>query len=192
MSVRDEFLKEIEKQRKKSKAKKKFSGNFMDYVEMVQKNPEIVKASHKRLYDSIMNHGMEKMPDSNPRKQKVFDNDEIRVYGYFKEQFFGMERVLEKLMSFLKSAAFKGEESKQASGVYFGSRSQFLSTNGPPRRGGKIYGQKGEEAQAKERRAGSRSVIIRPSSLCATSPVDIIILDVVSWTTSVILGRGTD
>ena len=113
MSVRDEFLKEIEKQRKKSKAKKKFSGSFMDYVEMVQKNPEIVKSSHKRLYDSIMKHGMERMPDSNPRKQKVFDNDEIRVYGYFKEEFFGMERVLEKLMSFLKSAAFKGEESKQ-------------------------------------------------------------------------------
>jgi len=113
MTVRDELLKEIEKQRKKSASKKKFSGNFLDYVEHIQKNPEVVKTSHQRLYQSIMKGGMEKMPDSDPRKQKVFDNDSVRIYGYFKEEFFGMERVLEKLMSFLKSAAFKGEESKQ-------------------------------------------------------------------------------
>ena len=113
MSVRDDLLKEIEKQRKKSSSKKKFKGNFLDYVEHIQKNPNLVKTSHKRLYDAIMKGGMEKMLDSNPRKQKVFDNDSVRIYGYFKEEFFGMERVLERLMSFLKSAAFKGEESKQ-------------------------------------------------------------------------------
>tara|TARA_B100000131_G_scaffold294535_1_gene310731 strand:+ start:9958 stop:11892 length:1935 start_codon:yes stop_codon:yes gene_type:complete len=113
MSVRDELLKEIEKQRRKGAAKKKFDGTFLDYVEMVKEDPEIVKSAHKRLYNSIVSHGVENMPDSDARKKKIFDNDSIKIYDYFKEEFFGMERVIGKLMSFLKSAAYKGEESKQ-------------------------------------------------------------------------------
>ena len=113
MSVRDELLKEIEKQRKKSSSKKKFKGNFLDYVDLVKKDPSVVKSSHQRLYGAIEKHGVEKMPDSDSRKKKIFDNDSIKTYSYFKQEFFGMERVIGKLMSFLKSAAFKGEESKQ-------------------------------------------------------------------------------
>ena len=113
MSVRDELLKEIEKQRKQGSSKKKFNGTFLDYVELVKSDPSIVKSSHKRLYQAIINHGVEKMPDSDFRKKKIFDNDSIKVYDYFKKEFFGMERVIGKLMGFLKSASHKGEESKQ-------------------------------------------------------------------------------
>jgi len=113
MSLRDELLKAIEKQRKKSKSKKKFKGTFLDYVDLVKHNPDVVKSSHQRLYQVITQHGVDKMPSSDPRKKKIFNNDNIRVYNYFKKEFFGMERVIEKMMNFLKSAAFKGEESRQ-------------------------------------------------------------------------------
>ena len=53
------------------------------------------------------------MESSDPRKLKIFDNENIKIYDYFKNEFFGMERVIAKVMRFLKSAAMKGEESRQ-------------------------------------------------------------------------------
>lgn len=113
MSIRDELLKDIQSQRRKSKSKKKFEGTFLDYIELIQENPELIKSSHQRLYGAITKHGFEKMPDNDSRKHKIFDNDNIKVYDYFKEEFFGMEKVIGKVMNFLKSAAYRGEESKQ-------------------------------------------------------------------------------
>ena len=43
----------------------------------------------------------------------IFNGDKIRKYDYFEKEFFGMESVINKLMRFMKSAAFKGEESRQ-------------------------------------------------------------------------------
>ena len=108
----NEFLNLIRKQRQKKK-KKKFVGNFIEYVELVQKDPDIIKLAHKRLYDIIVGHGVSTMDSSNPRKLKIFDNENIKIYGYFKNEFFGMEQVIAKIMRFLKSAAMKGEESRQ-------------------------------------------------------------------------------
>lgn len=109
---KEKFLALIKNQRKQKKAKR-FSGTFIDYLELVSQNPEIVKSSHKRLYDAIMSHGVETIEDSNPRKNKIFDGDNVRIYEYFKSDFFGMERVISKIMRFLKSASLKGEESRQ-------------------------------------------------------------------------------
>ncbi len=113
MALKKELLAAIKKQRKESSKKKKFEGNFMDYVEMVQKNPDIVKTSHRRLYDAIMAKGLHPMPDSDSRKQKIFNGDSIKIYEYFEKEFFGMENVISKIMRFLKSASLKGEESRQ-------------------------------------------------------------------------------
>jgi serine protein kinase len=109
---KNDFLKIIQNQRKK-KSREKFSGTFVDYLEHVKDNPEIVKTSHKRLYDSIMNYGMEIMPDSDPRKLNIFEGENVKIYNYFKEHFFGMERVISKIMRFLSSASKRGEESRQ-------------------------------------------------------------------------------
>ena len=113
MSIKKELLQEIQSQRKESSKHKKFEGTFLDYIERVQEDPSIVKTSHKRLYDALVKEGVEKMPDSDPRKRKIFDGNNVRIYNYFKDEFFGNERVIEKVMRFLKSAAHKGEESRQ-------------------------------------------------------------------------------
>ena len=112
MKKKEDFLKVIKEQRKNKKVEK-FSGTLLDYCELVQQDPSITKLSHRRLYDSIVDHGVQVMSDDNPRKSKVFNSDNIKVYDYFKDEFFGMERVLAKVMRFLRSASLKGEESRQ-------------------------------------------------------------------------------
>ncbi len=113
MSIKKELLQSIKTQREESKSKVKFEGTFLDYLEYVQDNPEVVMSSHKRLYSALEEHGVNKMPDSDPRKRKIFDGNNVRIYDYFKDEFFGNERVIEKVMRFLKSASHKGEESRQ-------------------------------------------------------------------------------
>jgi len=56
MSKKD-FLKLIQDQRSKKKDQK-FEGSLIDYMEMVKKDPGVVKLAHKRLYDAIETHGV--------------------------------------------------------------------------------------------------------------------------------------
>jgi len=109
---KDKFLKLIEGQRK-TRGSKKFAGVFLDYLELVSQNPDIAKLSHKRLYDVIVSHGVDEIDDSDPRKYKIFEGDSVKVYDYFSDEFFGMERVISNLMRFLRSASLRGEESRQ-------------------------------------------------------------------------------
>jgi len=113
MSIKKQLLQRIKSAREESKKEQKFSGNLMDYIELVEKNPDIIKSSHKRLHDAIEEHGSYVMPDSDSRKFKIFDGETIKIHKYFDGEFFGMETVIEKIMSFLSSAAHKGEESRQ-------------------------------------------------------------------------------
>ena len=109
---KSKFLDLIEKQRSVRK-EEKFNGTFLEYLDKVENNPEIVKLAHKRLYDAICDKGVSALEDGDSRKRKIFGGDNIKIYDYFKEEFFGNERVIEKLMRFLKGAALRGEESRQ-------------------------------------------------------------------------------
>ena len=112
MSVKQKLLDKIKSAREEASKNQKFSGNLMDYIDLVEKNPTIVKSAHKRLFEAIEEHGNYAMPDSS-RKYKIFDGENIKIHKYFEGEFFGMETVIEKVMSFLSSAAHKGEESRQ-------------------------------------------------------------------------------
>ena len=109
---KSKYLDIINSQRKK-KTSKKFEGTFLDYLALVEKNPGLADHAHKRLYDVIAEQGIATIEDDDPRKYKIFDGDSIKVYDYFDNEFFGMERVIAKLMRFLRSASLKGEESRQ-------------------------------------------------------------------------------
>ena len=97
MSVKKQLLKQIQTAREESSKTKKFSGNLMDYVDLVEKEPSIVKSAHRRLYEAIEEHGSYVMPDSDSRKFKVFDGDAVKVHKYFEGEFFGMETVIDKV-----------------------------------------------------------------------------------------------
>ncbi len=111
-----DFLQLIEAQRS-AKRHEKFQGTFLEYLELVQTDPELVMLSHKRLYDALMSHGETTLSTKGgadvDRVQKLFDGEDIKIYDYFDKNFFGMERVIAKLMRFLRSASLRGEESRQ-------------------------------------------------------------------------------
>jgi len=104
---------EIIKSQRDEKKREKFKGTFLEYLKLVEENPEITDHAHKRLYDAIVDHGQSVMEDSDPRKHKLFEGDNVKTYEYFQSEFFGMESVIAKLMRFMRSAALKGEESRQ-------------------------------------------------------------------------------
>ncbi len=108
----DKFLKLVGKH-KETKKPKKFEGTLKEYIELLEADSTITKLSHKRLYDTIISHGITRMSKSDDRCHKLFGGEEIRTYNYFQSNFFGMERSLAKIMRFLRSASLKGEESRQ-------------------------------------------------------------------------------
>ena len=112
MARKNEFLNLIQKQRD-SKKTERFEGTFLEYLELVKNRPESVKLAHKRLYETIKDRGIETLDVDSENYRDIFNGDKIRTYNYFEKEFFGMESVINKLMRFLKSAAFKGEESRQ-------------------------------------------------------------------------------
>ena len=106
------FLNLIEDQRSQ-KVDDKFTGTFLEYLELVRKRPDLVTLSHKRLADAIEGYGVDCMDESGSRCRKLFNGDKLKTYAYFEDEFFGLERVIAKVMRFLNSASLRGEESRQ-------------------------------------------------------------------------------
>lgn len=93
---------------------KKFEGSFLEYLDIVKKYPEIVQLAHKRIYNMIINKGVEELKtDENPRVRKIYGNEIIRRYGFFKGDFYGIDKVIMKLVNYFKSSSMKGEEARQ-------------------------------------------------------------------------------
>ena len=109
---KNKYLDIIKTQRAKSK-KEKFKGTLLDYLALVEEDKSITDHAHKRLYDAIVDRGISTLDDTDPRKHKLFDGDDIKTFDYFQDQFFGMERVISKIMRYMRSAAMKGEENRQ-------------------------------------------------------------------------------
>jgi len=110
--MKDKFINLIKKQRE-DRVVEKFNGTFIDYLSLIEDDPEACDLAHKRLYKSIMAHGSDKLPDSDARYDSFFEKENIQIYDYFAEHFFGNEKVISRFMRYLKSASSRGEESRQ-------------------------------------------------------------------------------
>jgi serine protein kinase len=107
-------FKDIIKSDRESKNKFKFEGTFLDYLEIVKGNPNIAKLAHKRMHDIITEKGYEILkPEENQRIRKVYGNEVIKRYEFFKKDFYGIDKVLMKIVNYFYSASMKGEESRQ-------------------------------------------------------------------------------
>lgn len=107
-------FKEFIKNDREGRNNEKFKGTFIDYLEIVKADPDIVKLSHKRIYDMVISKGIEVIKgDENARLRKIHGNDVIRKYGFFREEFYGIDKVIMKMVNYLHSAAMKGEEARQ-------------------------------------------------------------------------------
>lgn len=107
-------FKQIIQNDRESKNKFKFQGTFLDYLEIVKETPDVAKLAHKRMYDIIMKKGFQFLkPEENPRVRKIYGNEIIKKHEFFKNDFFGIDKVLMKIVNYFYSASMKGEESRQ-------------------------------------------------------------------------------
>jgi serine protein kinase len=89
-------------------------GTFLEYLDKVKAEPGIVKLSHSRLYDVIMRAGAHDISESDDAKLKRLYGDEpVKVYNFFKSEFFGVERTLAQVVRYFHAASLHGEESRQ-------------------------------------------------------------------------------
>ncbi|WP_330373735.1 MULTISPECIES: PrkA family serine protein kinase [Lachnospirales] len=105
---------EMIKADRRAKQDYKFEGTFLDYLHILQENPEAYKLAHKRIYDLIVDQGMTLVhTEENPRLRRIYGKDTLKQYHFFKENFFGIDKTLMKIVRYLHSAAMQGEEAKQ-------------------------------------------------------------------------------
>jgi len=97
MATKNKFKSLIDSRRKEKKIEK-FKGTFLDYLNLLEEDKSSFKLAHKRLYDTIAARGINQMDETDLRCRNLFDGDKLKVYDYFKKDFFGTERVIAKVM----------------------------------------------------------------------------------------------
>ncbi|GLQ06716.1 serine protein kinase [Sneathiella chinensis] len=111
---RDDFQDIIRKDQAERK-NQTWRGTFLDYLELVRENPEIYSLAHNHMYKVISDAGMASVDelDDGARSLKLWGDHPPKVYNFFKDEFFGIEPALEKIVRYFQAAAMKGEESRQ-------------------------------------------------------------------------------
>jgi len=110
---KNEFKSLIEKDRENRKSNK-WSGTCLEYLEIVKKNPKLAELSHSKIYDMIISKGVKEINKEEDQKlSRLFKNKRLREFGYFSDEFYGMENTLASVVRYFHSAALRGEESRQ-------------------------------------------------------------------------------
>ncbi len=109
----EDFQKLIQQDREGRK-KQIWKGTALDYLEQVRQEPGIAKLSHQRIFDTLMKSGVEEVNiEENPRYKRIFKEGKLKVFNFFKDEFFGMEKTSNNIVRYFHSASLKGEESRQ-------------------------------------------------------------------------------
>lgn len=109
----EEFQKIIKEDRDTRK-KHSWSGKLLEYLELLKKDPEIACLAHKRLYNMIISKGVREIdPETDPKHKRLYRGEKIRVFDFFADEFYGMEKTLNQIVRYFHSASLKGEESRQ-------------------------------------------------------------------------------
>lgn len=89
-------------------------GSFLEYLDLVRARPQLTRLAHGRVYDVVMEAGAHDILDADdPRVKRLFKDEPVRVYDFFADEFFGIERTVAQIVRYFHSAALKGEESRQ-------------------------------------------------------------------------------
>jgi serine protein kinase len=89
-------------------------GNLLGYLEKVKEDPTTAKLSHARLYDTIMKAGIRDIHENaDPHVKRLYKDESIKVYDFFADEFFGIEKTISQIVRYFHAASLKGEESRQ-------------------------------------------------------------------------------
>lgn len=103
----------IEKDRETRK-KLRWKGTLIEYLELIRNSPDIARLAHYRLYSMIKDMGIEEVNvEEDPRLSRIFKNRKLLRFGFFADEFYGMEDTLASIVRYFHSASLQGEESRQ-------------------------------------------------------------------------------
>jgi serine protein kinase len=89
-------------------------GNLLGYLEKVKADPTITKLAHARLHEVIMKAGVRDINvDDDPHAKRIYKDESIKVYDFFADEFFGIEKTVSQIVRYFHAASLKGEESRQ-------------------------------------------------------------------------------
>ena len=89
-------------------------GNLLGYLEKVKADPTIAKLAHARTYDTIMKSGVRDIHEnSDPHVKRLYKDESIKLFDFFNDEFFGIEKTLSQIVRYFHAASLKGEESRR-------------------------------------------------------------------------------
>jgi serine protein kinase len=93
---------------------KRWRGSLLEYLELVRTDATLTKLAHARVYEMIMRVGARDILDSeDARVKRLYKDEAVKVYNFFGEEFFGIEKTISQIVRYFHSASLKGEESRQ-------------------------------------------------------------------------------
>src|SRR5499427_4434801 len=93
---------------------KRWRGTFLEYLELVRQGPGLTKLAHARVYEMIIRSGARDILETDePRVKRLYKDESLKVYDFFGDEFFGIEKTLSQIVRYFHSASLKGEESRQ-------------------------------------------------------------------------------
>src|SRR5216683_3192662 len=105
---------QVIKKDRAARESKQWRGTLLEYLELIKKDPTVTKLAHARIYDMIISVGTRAITESDdPRTKRLYKDEPIRVFNFFADEFFGIERTIAQIVRYFHSASLKGEESRQ-------------------------------------------------------------------------------
>ena len=102
------------KEDRAARESKQWRDTLLAYLEVVKTDPTITKLAHARIYDLIISAGLHSLHDTDdPRTKRLYKDEPLKVFNFFAEEFFGIERTIAQIVRYFHSASLKGEESRQ-------------------------------------------------------------------------------
>jgi serine protein kinase len=102
------------KQDRAARESKQWRGTLLEYLELVKQDPVVPKLSHARIYDLIISSKTRNIQETDdPRTKRLYKDEPLKVYNFFADEFFGIERTIAQIVRYFHSASLKGEESRQ-------------------------------------------------------------------------------
>jgi serine protein kinase len=110
----DSNFEQVIKKDRAARESTRWKGTLLEYLDVVKADPIITKLSHARIYDMIMSVGVRSVQDSDdPRSKRLHKDEPVKVFNFFADEFFGIEKTVSQIVRFFHSASLKGEESRQ-------------------------------------------------------------------------------
>src|SRR5215471_17918604 len=81
------------------RASKQWQGFLLEYLEKVKSDPLTTRLAHARIYDLIISTGVRDIQESDdPRTRRLYKDEPIKVFNFFSDEFFGIEKTIAQLV----------------------------------------------------------------------------------------------